>query len=88
MNGLLIQWGWYYTTTALSAITYNGNTYNNSVRFPISFTTLPVMACTCKSNSNNDMSYSEWLYPSSPICYTRSRGKDWDFDTPWIAIGI
>lgn len=86
-NGLIEQWGWYYTSTALSTITYAGTSYKNSVLFPVEFTHIPAMSCTCKRDSQGEMSYSEWIFPSTPICYTRYRGKSYDFDTPWIAKG-
>ena len=86
-DGKIELWDWYYTSTPLTTITYNGVNYNNSVAFKIRFKSIPSMTTSCKSTSSNEISYNEWLYPSTPICFTRNRGKSYDFDSPWIAVG-
>lgn len=86
-DGLIEQWGCYLTSDTFETISYGGTNYNNSLRFPIQFTDIPTMTCTCTRNDSNEMSYNEWLTPSTPICYTRYRGHSYDFDTPWIAKG-
>jgi hypothetical protein len=86
-DGKIELWDWYYTSTPLTTVNYEGVNYNNSVLFKIRFSNIPSMTTTCKSTSSNEVSYNEWLYPSTPVCFTRNRGKSYDFDSPWIAVG-